>query len=160
VGPLSFVKTKVWDRTYRLGHSLIKVWFQNELSISNPVSNQTTVMQKQVFIANPLELRLRSQTKSLYLPLKHKTTRNVGQCPTWWSPCKLCLTLTTWLPCSNAAKTRKPLKFAGVPQTGKPISAASRRKSTILWGHVQNISLLNNIFPIVDTCFRCEDIVR
>jgi len=32
----------------------------------------------------------------------------------------------------NAAKTRKPLKFAGVPQTGKPISATSGPKFTIL----------------------------
>jgi len=30
------------------------------------------------------------------------------------------------LPCSNAAKTRKPLKVAGVPQTAETISAASR----------------------------------
>jgi len=32
------------------------------------------------------------------------------------------------MPCSNVAKTRNPLKFAGVPQTGKPISAASGPK--------------------------------
>jgi len=25
------------------------------------------------------------------------------------------LTLSTWLPCSNAAETRKPLKLAGIP---------------------------------------------
>ena len=29
------------------------------------------------------------------------------------------------LPCSNAAKTRKPLKVAGVPQTPETISAAT-----------------------------------
>ena len=34
------------------------------------------------------------------------------------------LTPTTGLPCINAAKTRNPFKFGGVPQTGKPISAA------------------------------------
>ena len=34
-------------------------------------------------------------------------------------------------------------KFAGVPQTRKPISAASRPKFTILWGHVEDILLLN-----------------
>ena len=34
---------------------------------------------------------------------------------------------------SNAAKRRNPLKFAGVPQTGKLISAASGPKYTILW---------------------------
>jgi len=32
---------------------------------------------------------------------------------------------TTRVPCSNAAKTRKPLKFAGVPQTCQKISAVS-----------------------------------
>jgi len=38
------------------------------------------------------------------------------------------------MPCSNAAKTRKPLKVAGVPQTPETISAASGPKFTILWG--------------------------
>jgi len=81
----------------------------------------------------------------------------VGQCPTWWPPCrtqvapsvqrcKVWLTLTIWLPCSNAAKTRKPLKLAGVPQTTGPISAASRPKFTILWGHLEEILLLNKFF--------------
>ena len=34
-------------------------------------------------------------------------------------------TRTTRLPCSNAAKTRNPLKLPGVPQTNETISAAS-----------------------------------
>jgi len=50
------------------------------------------------------------------------------------------------LPCSNAAKTRKPLKVAGVLQTPETISAASRPKVTILWGHVEEILLLNKFF--------------
>ena len=50
------------------------------------------------------------------------------------------------MPCSNAAKTRNPLKFAGVPQTTGWISAVSRPKFTILWGHVEDISLLNKFF--------------
>jgi len=45
--------------------------------------------------------------------------------------------------CSNAAKTRKPLNVAGVPQTPERISAASRPKFTILRGHVEEILLLN-----------------
>ena len=45
---------------------------------------------------------------------------------------KVWLTPNTGVPCSNAAKTRNPLKFAGVPQTGKPISAARGPKFTIL----------------------------
>ena len=36
------------------------------------------------------------------------------------------------MPCSNAANRRNQFKFAGVPQTGQPISAASRPKFTIL----------------------------
>ena len=36
-----------------------------------------------------------------------------------------------WL-CSNAAKTRNPLKLAGVPQTNETISGASGQKFTIL----------------------------
>jgi len=70
------------------------------------------------------------------------------------------LTPTTWLPCSNAAKTWKQLKLAGVPQTTGPISAANRSKFTILWEHLEEILLLNNFFPIVDTCLSCEDIAR
>ena len=39
---------------------------------------------------------------------------------------------TTRVPCSNAAKTQKPLKLAGVPQTHQQISAISRPKFTII----------------------------
>ena len=34
------------------------------------------------------------------------------------------------------------------------------RKFTILWGHVEDILLLNKFFPIVDTCLSCEDIAQ
>jgi len=54
--------------------------------------------------------------------------------------------VTTRVPCSNAAKTRNPLKLAGVPQTNETISAASGPKFTILWGHVEEILLLNRFF--------------
>jgi len=51
-----------------------------------------------------------------------------------------------WMPCSNAAKTRNQLKFAGVPQTPEPMSAVSGQKFTILRGHVEDILLLNKFF--------------
>ena len=70
------------------------------------------------------------------------------------------LTPTTWLPCSNSAKTRKTLKLAGVPQTGKPISVAIGAKCTILWRRLEDILLLNNVFPIVDMCLSCKDTAR
>ena len=59
---------------------------------------------------------------------------------------KVWLTPTTGVPCINAAKTRNPLKFAGVPQTNETISAASGPKFTIFWGHVEEILLLNKFF--------------
>ena len=70
------------------------------------------------------------------------------------------LTSTTRVPCSNAAKTQNPMKLAGVPQTNETISATSGPKFTILWGHVEEILLLNKFFPIVDTCLSCEDIAQ
>jgi len=70
------------------------------------------------------------------------------------------LTLTTRVPCSNAAKMRNLLKCARVPQTNEPILAASGLKFTILWGHVGEILLFNNFFPIDDMCLNCEDIAR
>ena len=42
------------------------------------------------------------------------------------------LTPTTRVLCSNAAKTRNPLKLPGVPQTNETISTASWPKFTIL----------------------------
>jgi len=59
---------------------------------------------------------------------------------------KVWLTPNTGMPCSNAAKTRNPLKFAGVPQTRQQISAVSRPKFTILSGYVEDILLLNKFF--------------
>ena len=51
-----------------------------------------------------------------------------------------------YMPYSNAVKTRKPLKVAGVPQTRQQISAVSRPKFTILSGHVEEVLLLNKFF--------------
>ena len=56
------------------------------------------------------------------------------------------VTPTTRAPCSNAAKTRNPLKFAGVPQTRQQISDVSRPKFTILSGHVEEVLLFNKSF--------------
>jgi len=84
-----------------------------------------------------------------------------------------------WRPLFNAAKfcwrslldcravtlprretSAKAIEISWGAQTGKPILAASGPKITILWRHVEDILLLNNFFPIVDTCLNCEDIAR
>jgi len=74
--------------------------------------------------------------------------------------CKAWLTPTTTVPCSNAAKTRNPLKFAGVPQTTGPISAATGPKFTILLKRVEEILLLNNLFSHCRCVLSCEDMAR
>ena len=44
-------------------------------------------------------------------------------------------------------RRENPLKFEGVPQTGKPISAASGPKFTILWwGHLEEVLMFNKFF--------------
>jgi len=73
---------------------------------------------------------------------------------------KVWLTPTIWLPCSNAAKTRKPLKFAGVPQTRQHISAVSSRSSPYYEDMRRRYRCLTSFFPIVDTCLSCEDTAR
>jgi len=57
----------------------------------------------------------------------------------------LCSMLQT-VPCSKAAKTRNPLKFAEVPQTTGSISTTSGLKFNILWGHMGEILVLNKFF--------------
>jgi len=61
--------------------------------------------------------------------------------------------------CSNAAKMQNQLKFGGVPQTNETISAASGPKFTMLWGHLDDILLLNKFFSIVDMCLSYENIM-
>jgi len=70
------------------------------------------------------------------------------------------LTPTTRVPCSNAAKTPNPLKFAGVPQTRQRISAASGRTSPYYQNMWTRRYCCLTIFPIVDTCLSCEDTAR
>jgi len=43
------------------------------------------------------------------------------------------------VPCSNPAKARNPLKFAGVPQTRQQISAVNIPKFTILPAHAEEV---------------------
>jgi len=71
--------------------------------------------------------------------LVHQPSRRQTSCKVW-------LASVERRRCSNEAKTRNPLKFAGVLQARQPISAASGPKFTILWGHVGKILLFNQFF--------------
>jgi len=58
------------------------------------------------------------------------------------------LTPTDRVPCSNAAKTRNPLKFARVRQTRQQISAVSGPKFAVLSEHVEEVLLFNMFFQL------------
>jgi len=64
------------------------------------------------------------------------------------------------MPCSNAAKKRNPLRFAGVPQTKETISAVSRPKFTILRGHVEEVLQLNKFFQLSVYIHSATDEIR
>jgi len=63
------------------------------------------------------------------------------------------------VPCSNAAKTPNPLKFAGVPQTRQHISGVSTPTHRV---HIITCAggiAVNKFFsPIFDICLSSEDI--
>ena len=91
-----------------------------------------------------LKAELKIQLECGPMPNLMVALPNIGG--TLCSTRKVWLTLSTWLPRSNTAKTRKPLKAAGVPQTPEMILAASGPKFTILWEHVGKILLSNSFF--------------
>jgi len=69
------------------------------------------------------------------------------------TPCsmpQIWLTPTTRVSCRNTAQMRNR----------QQISAVSRPKFTILSGHVEEVSLFNKFFPIVDTYLSSKDIAR
>jgi len=70
--------------------------------------------------------------------------------------CKVWLASGERRRCSNETNKRNPLKFAGVPKSGKPISAANGPKFTILWDMWRIYCSLTIFFSIVDTCLSCE----
>ena len=76
----------------------------------------------------------------------------------WRSPRQVWLTPTTRVACSNAAKTRKPLKFAGVPKKllnrSQPPMGRSSPYCEEMW---RTYYCLTSFSPIVDTCLSYED---
>jgi len=51
-------------------------------------------------------------------------------------------------------------EIAGVPETTRPISAASRPKFTVLWDIWRRYCCLTSYFPIDVTFLSCKDIAR
>ena len=72
------------------------------------------------------------------------------------------LTPTTRVPCSNAAKTRNPLKLPGGPKLTKRSQTLVGRSSPYCGpgDMLRRYRCLTSFFPIVDTCLSWEDIAR
>jgi len=62
--------------------------------------------------------------------------------------------------CSNAAKTRNPLKFAGYPKLSNRSQRIVGRNLPYCEHMWERHCCLSSCFPIIDTCLSCEDIVR
>ena len=74
---------------------------------------------------------------------------------------KLWFTLTTRMPCSNAAKTRNPLKLlAGCLKLTNRCQPLVGRTSPYYGDMWRRYCCLTSLCPIVDACLICEDIAR
>jgi len=73
-------------------------------------------------------------------PAEHRWCRLFNAANFGWRSLLDCRVIT--LQC----QVEKAVEISWGPQTGKLISAASRPKFTILWGHPENVLLLNNFF--------------
>ena len=94
---------------------------------------------------------------------------NVGQCPTWWSPCrtqvapsvqrrKVWLTLTI-LDCRAVTLSRCETRWnvlgcLKLPDRSQPLVGRSSPYCGDIW---MRYCCLISFFPIVDTCLSCED---
>jgi len=100
----------------------------------------------------PIQERRTWRTQSEFCTWQNSVTGQQSTSPgNSQTSCKLWLASGEWRRCSNAAKTRNPLKFAWVPQTRQRISAASRPMFTILWRHLGE-TLLFGIFFRLSIC--------
>jgi len=92
-----------------------KVWLTLLCNNAANIGEHNTCMQSE-FCTRQNSIR-RQEPPKMYIQC---TSPGDGQ-----TSCKVWLTSVEWHRCSNKAKMRNPLKFAGVPQTCQPISAVS-----------------------------------
>ena len=102
--------------------------FNNELALLKRAVDEQEIVRWAIIltVATYLKGCSMSLTPDSHTVMPALSSIGGGLCSTPQS-----LTPTTTMPCSNAAKTRNVLKFAGLPQTPEPISAVSELKFTI-----------------------------
>jgi len=95
----------------------------------------------------------------------------VGQCPTWWSPCRTQVApsvqrCTVWLTpttrCRAVSLPRRETRWnlqgcLKLPARSQPLVGRSSPYYGDVW---RTYCCLTSFFPIVDTCLSCEDIAR
>jgi len=95
----------------------------------------------------------------------------VGQCPTWWSPCrtqvapsvqrrKVWLTPTTRCRAVTLSRRETRWNLQGclkLPDGSQPLVGRSSPYCGDMW---RTYRCLTSFFPIVDMCLSCEDIAR
>jgi len=111
-------------------------------------TNGTTQILKTLYIISQLEC---GPMPNVMVALSNIGAPSVQHRKVWLTP-------TAGVPCSNAVKKWKPLKFVGVPQTCQQISAASGPKFAILRGHLEDILLFNKFFSDCLYCLSSEDV--
>jgi len=105
-----------------------------------------------------------------YRKTKYKT-RNVGQCPTWWSPCRIQVApsvqrhkvwLTPTTRCCAVALPRRETRWnlQACPKLVNRSQPLVGRSSPYCGDMCRTYCCLTSFFPIVDTCLSCEDITR
>jgi len=99
------------------------------------------------------ELEMWANTQRDGRPVKYRWRQSVQRRKVWLTP-------NTWLPCSNAAKTRNPLKLAGMPKLPDRSQPLVGRSSPYYQDTWRRYCCLTIFFPIVDKCLSCEDIAR
>jgi len=74
--------------------------------------------------------------------------------------CKVWLISVERHRCSNEAKTRNPLKFAGGPKLPNRPQPSVGRHSPYCEDMWRRYCCLTSFFPIVDTCLSCEGVAQ
>jgi len=108
-----------------------KVWLTPAAGV--PCSNAANIGERKTWTQSEFCM-CRNSVRRQELPKMYIQSTSPGDDQ---KSCKVWLASGEQRRCSNEAKTRNPLKFAGVLQTPEPTSAASGLKFAIMWGHVE-----------------------
>jgi len=124
IGPYT-IDTEGLGPISQVGHEPIQYRLLSaDTPIKDTINNEDWPSLCQNPNLNPTELEMWANAQRDGRPAEYRW-RPLFNAAVWLTP-------TSRVPCSNAAKTRNPLKFGWVPKTNESISAASGSKFTIM----------------------------